>query len=144
MPRLGSVCRRLWDHDGSGWQAACHQQCSTIGEAAFRPVSLVSGTRGACDPACARFGSSGHCPTARAVSVDGLARAATQCGGLEYRATTAQWHSERAARRPKPAKLALNAVLRAYVGIKGLPDMRQNAAVIASEPQWSSYVGLIA
>jgi IS30 family transposase len=41
--------------------------------------------------------------------------AATRSGGLEYRATTAQWHAERAARRPKLAKLALNATLRAYV-----------------------------
>ncbi len=41
--------------------------------------------------------------------------AATRSGGLDYRATTAQWHAERAARRPKPAKLALNATLRAYV-----------------------------
>src|SRR5215472_6648474 len=37
--------------------------------------------------------------------------AATRSGGLEYRATTAQWHAERAARRPKQAKLALNAAL---------------------------------
>jgi len=41
--------------------------------------------------------------------------AATRSGGLEYRATTAQWHAERAARRPKPAKLAVNATLRKYV-----------------------------
>src|SRR5215210_364255 len=41
--------------------------------------------------------------------------AATRGGGLEYRATTAQWHAERAARRPKPAKLATNAALRTYV-----------------------------
>jgi Helix-turn-helix domain len=41
--------------------------------------------------------------------------AATRSGGLEYRATTAQWHAERAARRPKPAKLAVNARLRKYV-----------------------------
>jgi transposase-like protein len=41
--------------------------------------------------------------------------AATRNGGLEYRATTAQWHAERAARRPKQAKLALNAALQAYV-----------------------------
>lgn len=31
--------------------------------------------------------------------------AATRSGGLEYRATTAQWHAERSARRPKPTKL---------------------------------------
>src|SRR5213080_23768 len=41
--------------------------------------------------------------------------AATRSGGLEYRATTAQWHAERSARRPKQAKLVLNAGLRAYV-----------------------------
>jgi len=35
--------------------------------------------------------------------------AATRSGGLDYRATTAQWHADRAARRPKPAKLAINA-----------------------------------
>jgi IS30 family transposase len=41
--------------------------------------------------------------------------AATRAGGLEYRATTAQWHADRAARRPKPAKLAGHAKLRPYV-----------------------------
>jgi len=41
--------------------------------------------------------------------------AATRSGGFEYRAITAQWHADRAARRPKRAKLAINAVLRSYV-----------------------------
>ena len=41
--------------------------------------------------------------------------AATRSGGFEYRAITAQWHADRAARRPKRAKLAINAVLRTYV-----------------------------
>jgi len=41
--------------------------------------------------------------------------AATRSGGLAYRATTAQWHAERAARRPKPTKLAVNAALQGYV-----------------------------
>ena len=41
--------------------------------------------------------------------------AATRSGGLEYRASTAQWHAERSARRPKAAKLAQNSALRAYV-----------------------------
>lgn len=41
--------------------------------------------------------------------------AATRSGGLAYRATTAQWHAERAARRPKRAKLVLNPALRSYV-----------------------------
>lgn len=41
--------------------------------------------------------------------------ASTRSGGFEYRATAAQWHAERSARRPKPAKLASNPWLRAYV-----------------------------
>jgi transposase, IS30 family len=41
--------------------------------------------------------------------------AATRSGGLEYRATTAQWHAERSARRPKSTKLAENSTLRTYV-----------------------------
>src|SRR3954453_14169687 len=41
--------------------------------------------------------------------------AATRGGSLDYRATAAQWHAERAARRPKPAKLAVNAALQTYV-----------------------------
>src|SRR3982751_4509895 len=41
--------------------------------------------------------------------------AATRSGGLAYRASTAQWHAERAARRPKRAKLATTAALRTYV-----------------------------
>ena len=41
--------------------------------------------------------------------------AATRSGVLHYRATVAQWKAERAAMRPKLAKLAENARLRAYV-----------------------------
>jgi IS30 family transposase len=41
--------------------------------------------------------------------------AATHGGGMAYRATTAQWHADRSARRPKPTKLALNVALRIYV-----------------------------
>ncbi len=41
--------------------------------------------------------------------------AATRAGGMAYRATTAQWHAERAGRRPGPAKLEENAMLRRYV-----------------------------
>ena len=39
--------------------------------------------------------------------------AATRGGGLDYRATTAQWHADRSARQP--AKLAVNPALRQYV-----------------------------
>ena len=53
--------------------------------------------------------------------------AATRGGGLEYRATTAQWHADRRARRPKTAKLAANPRLRRYVqerlaGVIAAPD----------------------
>jgi IS30 family transposase len=41
--------------------------------------------------------------------------AATRGGGFEYRATTAQWHADRAAQRPKATKLARNDMLRRYV-----------------------------
>jgi IS30 family transposase len=41
--------------------------------------------------------------------------AATHGGKMAYRATTAQWHADRSARRPKPTKLARNPALRTYV-----------------------------
>jgi IS30 family transposase len=41
--------------------------------------------------------------------------AATRSGGLEYRASTAQWHADRKARRPKRAKLVANDRLHRYV-----------------------------
>ena len=41
--------------------------------------------------------------------------AATRSGRLEYRASTAQWHADRRAKRPKVAKLAAKDALREYV-----------------------------
>jgi IS30 family transposase len=41
--------------------------------------------------------------------------AARRGGQLEYKATTAQWHADRAAQRPKAAKLAIYPKLRQYV-----------------------------
>jgi hypothetical protein len=41
--------------------------------------------------------------------------AATRSGSFEYRASAAQWHSDQAAKRPRPSKLATNAALRTYV-----------------------------
>jgi DNA-binding CsgD family transcriptional regulator len=41
--------------------------------------------------------------------------AATRSGSLAYRASVAQWKAELMARRPKPAKLAVNAAPREYV-----------------------------
>src|SRR5215218_2093583 len=64
--------------------------------------------------------------------------AATRGGGLEYRATTAQWHAERAARRPKPAKLAVNSALRSYVQdrLAGVVVVPGGAAVPGPAVPW--------
>ena len=42
--------------------------------------------------------------TASTISRELRRNAATRGGGLEYRATTAQWHADRSARRPKPGQ----------------------------------------
>src|SRR5512135_3525231 len=64
--------------------------------------------------------------------------AATRSGGLEYRATTAQWHAERAARRPKPAKLVANAALQTYVQdrLAGVVATSGGAAVCGPVVPW--------
>jgi len=64
--------------------------------------------------------------------------AATRSGNLDYRATTAQWHAEWAARRPKRAKMASNAGLRSYVGdrLAGLVAPLGGAAVPGPSVPW--------
>ena len=64
--------------------------------------------------------------------------AATRGGGLEYRATTAQWHAERAAWRPKSANLAVNAALRTYVQdrLAGMVAAPSGAAVPGPAVRW--------
>ena len=64
--------------------------------------------------------------------------AATRGGELDYRASTTQWHAERAARRPKPAKLALNATLRTYVQdrLAGMVVTPGGAAVPGPTVSW--------
>jgi transposase-like protein len=64
--------------------------------------------------------------------------ASTRGGGLEYRATTAQWHAERSARRPRPAKLALDPVLRAYVQerLAGMVVAPSGAAMAGPSVPW--------
>ena len=64
--------------------------------------------------------------------------AATRSGGLEYRASTAQWHAERSARRPKQAKLVLNAALQAYVQdrLAGLVEAPSGVPVPGPSVSW--------
>jgi IS30 family transposase len=53
--------------------------------------------------------------SASTISRDLRRNASTRDHAVPYRATTAQWHAERRASRPKVAKLAANDALRAYV-----------------------------
>jgi IS30 family transposase len=64
--------------------------------------------------------------------------AATRSGGLEYRASTAQWHAERSARRPKLPKLAVNTTLRTYLEqrLAGIVVTPSGAAVLGPAVPW--------
>ena len=64
--------------------------------------------------------------------------AATRGGRLDYRASTAQWHAELRARRPKPAKLAVNAPLRRYVQdrLSGLVRRPDGRVMAGPEVRW--------
>ena len=64
--------------------------------------------------------------------------AGTRTGRLTYRASTAQWHADRRARRPKPAKLAVNGELRRYVQdrLSGAVERPGGVAVEGPEVRW--------
>ena len=64
--------------------------------------------------------------------------AATQSGKLEYRATTAQWHADRRAQRPKVAKLASNDQLHGYVQerLSGRIVRPDGVGVVGPEVRW--------
>lgn len=64
--------------------------------------------------------------------------AATRGGRLEYRASIAQWKAELAARRPKTAKLVMNARLRDYVQdrLAGLISKPDGQTVAGPEVAW--------
>ncbi len=64
--------------------------------------------------------------------------AATRSGRLDYRASTAQWHADLRARRPKPAKLAVNAELRRYVQdrLSGTVQRPDGGVVAGPKVRW--------
>ncbi|MEH2530126.1 IS30 family transposase [Bradyrhizobium sp. AZCC 1588] len=64
--------------------------------------------------------------------------AARRHGAPEYRATTAQWHADQSARRPKPAKLAVNPILRDYVQdrLAGMIATRAGAPIAGPKVVW--------
>jgi IS30 family transposase len=70
---------------------------------------LKAGGRGVREIACRL----GRAPST--ISRELRRNAATRSGRFEYRATAAQWHADRRARRPKSAKLASDPRLREYV-----------------------------
>ncbi|QYB00096.1 IS30 family transposase (plasmid) [Rhodococcus sp. USK10] len=66
--------------------------------------------------------------------------AATRNGKLEYRASTAQWKADLAARRPKPAKLAEHDRLREYVQDKLSGVIRADDGTVVSGPD-AAWIG---
>jgi IS30 family transposase len=64
--------------------------------------------------------------------------AATRGGKLEYRASVAQWKAEMMARRPKPAKLAVDSRLREYVQERLSGEIRRPDGTVAGPetPAW--------
>ena len=112
--RGGCVAEHWCPVVSQGWRdAASH---SRAGVRALSVLHRAGGDRG---PARRWFWGARDRASARSCAVDDLPRVATQrCDRtrpVEYRASTAQRHAERRAQRPKPAKLAVNAQLRAYV-----------------------------
>jgi IS30 family transposase len=72
------------------------------------------------------------------ISRELLRNAATRGGQLDYRATNAQWHADRRAKRPKAAKLATNDALRGYVQdrLAGLISRPDGTAVPGPDVRW--------
>ncbi len=66
--------------------------------------------------------------------------AATRSDTLDYRATTAQWHADRAACRPNPARLATHARPRDYVQdrLAGVIATPRGSAVPTPMVEWKS------
>ena len=88
--------------------------------AGVRALSVLHRARGDRGPARRRLWGAGDRASARSCAVDDLPRAAAQrCDRTRPRLSIEprppRRHAERRARRPKPAKLAVNPELRAYV-----------------------------
>jgi len=64
--------------------------------------------------------------------------AATRSGSFEYRATTAQWHADRRAKRPKTAKLAGKPELQRYVQARlaGVIERPDRSSVSGPDVRW--------
>jgi IS30 family transposase len=67
--------------------------------------------------------------------------ASTRTYRLDYKALTAQWHAERRARRPKPAKLVTNERLRDYVQERLAGVIRTPDGTVVSGPAAPAWNG---
>lgn len=76
--------------------------------------------------------------SASTVSREVRRNAATRSGTLDYRASTAQWHADRAGLRPKPCKLVTNPALHDYVQerLAGTITSKNGARFEGPEVQW--------
>ena len=76
--------------------------------------------------------------SASTISREVRRNAATRSGAPEYRATTAQWHADRRAKRPKTAKLAADEQLRGYVQdrLAGAVQRPDGSAVAGPDVRW--------
>lgn len=72
--------------------------------------------------------------SASTISREVRRNATTRSGSLDYRATVAQWHAERSARRPKAVKLASNSALRSYVEERLAGVVRTNSGTLVPGP----------
>lgn len=133
----GSVGGRWRPVLSGGWRDVnCHP--GPVVEA----LSVVRGAGGDRDAVCWWVWGAGDRASARALAVE-ISRelrrnAATSGGGLAYRASTAQWHADRRAQRPKPAMLAVNGRLREYVQdrLLGVVQRPEGTAVAGPEVRW--------
>ena len=109
-------CRRRWGRGGSDRLAGCHRsvwlRCRSgicVSWSVRRSRSRMPRAQG-CGRSRAELGRS---PSM--ISRELRRNASTRSYAVPYRATTAQWHAQRRASRPKVSKLASNDTLRAYV-----------------------------
>jgi IS30 family transposase len=136
---LRRVCRRRLAADGFEKVAGCHlsvrPRCSGryLSFAEREEIALLRAQGQGVREIARQLGRS---PST--ISRELRRNAATRGGRLDYRASTAQWHADLRARRPKPAKLAVNAVLRRYVQdrLSGAVKRADGSVVAGPEVRW--------
>ena len=139
MPLPRPVCLQPSEHAGSVKVVACQQSVrarrrgatSRSLSARRSPSSTPRAQAAERSPA----GSAGLRRRSRARYAATLRHVAASLG---YRATTAQWHAERRAKRPKVAKLAGNDQLHCYVQerLSGTIVRPDGVAVVGPEVSW--------